>query len=705
MKKIKPVYLNRELSWIDFNARVLDQALKREKPVLERLKFLSIVSSNFDEFFMVRIAALKRAIRNGGGVDLAGMTPAKQFAEAVIRIKNIVTQQYECFNTQILPDMEAAGIPYVAPSEYSLQDVAYVEDYFRREVQPLLTPLRFEEDQALPSIGNLRLHAAFLLRPKDKNTDDEGDLLSIVQIPASLPRIVWLPKNETAARSWTLIDHVVALCGEDLYPGYSVLERTLFKLTRDADFAVDEERDEDFVEAMEQVLVKRELSIPVRLSISPESPCIRDTLAERLELQREDIYEMPGPIDLRTLMDLATSNEFPHLYDDSWRHLLPPFFDPEEDLWASIQMEDRYLHFPYNSFDPVVRFFREAAEDPNVAAIKVTLYRTSGDSPIVKALEHAARNGKQVTALVELKARFDEGRNITWAARLEQAGVIVVYGLASLKVHAKAALVVRRESVGIKRYIYLSTGNFNDRTARLYGDIGYFTCDDLIAYETGLFFNVITGYSSHSLFSTLALAPATLKFKLIEMIEREITRANQHQSARIMLKCNSLSDKDIIDALYRASCAGVEVLLNIRGICLLIPGTVGLSENIRVVSTIDRYLEHARIYWFANGGSEEVYLSSADLMTRNLEKRVELMFPVIQDEQRHHLTELLLGYFDDHVSAYELQKDGKWCAVKNEKHADTRPAQQRIYETMGRRCEMVSAGTQGAFKIRRKPVI
>ena len=386
MKKIQPQYLNRELSWIDFNARVLAQALKREKPVLGRLKVLSIVSSNFDEFFMVRIAALKRAIRNGAGLDLAGMTPREQFAEAVIRIKRIVTQQYECFNAQILPDMAAAGLRYIAPEHYSLQDASYLENYFKREIQPLLTPLRFEEEQALPSIGNLRLHAAFLLRLKENKKDkqdgdpleEQRDLLSIVQIPASLPRIVWLPSNDTAIRSWTLIDHVVAFCGEELYPGYSVIERTLFKLTRDADFAVDEERDDDFVEAMEQVLVDRELSMPVRLYISPESPHIRDTLAARLELHDDDIYEMPGPIDLRTLMDLASSSEFPRLRDTPWRHLLPPFFAMDEDFWASIQMEDRFLHYPYHSFDPVIRFFREAADDPAVSAIKVTLYRTSG---------------------------------------------------------------------------------------------------------------------------------------------------------------------------------------------------------------------------------------------------------------------------------------------------------------------------------------
>jgi polyphosphate kinase len=718
MEPVRPVYFNRDLSWIDFNARVLGEGLRPDLPPLDRLKFLSIVASNFDEFFMVRIAALKRAAAAGNAADPSGLSPAEQLSNAAAKIRGLVARQYSCLTEEILPQLAEAGLELVRPGAYSPTQARYLEALFEREVFPLLTPLRLDPEGDFPSAGNLRPHAAFLLArneaaakpgkgkkpaPPASPPADGNELCAIVQLPASLDRIVWLPIEAEGRSAWTLLDDVVLTWGHRLFPGYNIKEAGLFKITRDADFAVDEERDDDFIEAMEEVLVGREQSPPVRLSVSAGNPLIRDLVAGRLGLDADDVYEMPGPIDLRSLMDLAAAKGFDHLREPVWTHWWPADLPEDEPLWERIRRRDVLIHLPYQSFDPVVRFFRDAAADPQVLAIKATLYRTSGDSPIVKALAEAAREGKQVTVLVELKARFDESRNIAWATRLEQAGVIVVYGIARLKVHAKAALAVRRETDGIKRYVYLATGNFNDRTARLYGDLGLFSANDDLAAEVGLFFNSITGYTAVQSMRKLAMAPIELKHKLLGLIDRETRRSNQEYPGAITAKMNSLADIDVINALYRASQAGVRIRLNIRGICMLVPGVPGLSDTISVISIVDRYLEHARIFHFANGGSDEVYLASADWMSRNLERRVELMFPVADAALKRRAMDILEAYFRDTSRARGLDADGAWTPLASPVGVLPYRAQAGFYAAVQADVEAAQRNPEREFVVRRRP--
>jgi len=529
MQKNKAVYINRDLSWIDFNARVLAEGLRADLPPLDRLKFLAIVSSNFDEFFMVRIAAIKRAQRAGAGVDPSGLSPEEQLREAARRIRSIVQRQYAGLTAEVLPALARAGLELVRPGSYSTVQMHFLESLFLREVYPTLTPLRVEDDADFPTIGNLRMHAAFLLTNQDIQAEPPTakDCIAVVQIPAALERIIWLPGEEDGKTRWALLDDVVLTWGYRLFAGYTVKEALLFKVTRDADFSVEEERDEDFIEAMAEVLVSREKSRPVRLSFSADSTRLRDELATRLGLAGDDCYEMPGPIDLRTLLELVSVKGFEQLREEPWKNCWPATLPEDEPLWDRIRQGDVMLHLPYQSFEPVIRLLQDAATDPQVLSIKMTLYRTSGDSPVVQALELAARNGKHVTVLVELKARFDEERNISWANRLEEAGVIVVYGIARLKVHAKACLIVRRESDGVRRYVHLSTGNYNDKTARLYGDIGIITANEDLAYDANLFFNMITGYSAIQSMRKLVVAPMNLKHRLIELIDREAQRSSQ----------------------------------------------------------------------------------------------------------------------------------------------------------------------------------
>jgi polyphosphate kinase len=670
-------YFNRDLSWIDFNSRVLDEGLRKELPPLERFRFLSIVSSNLDEFFMVRVAGLKHALRSGGsGGDISGMPPAEQLREISARIRDLIRRQYDCFLEEVLPALARGGLELIRPGSYSPAQSDYLESFFMTRIYPALTPLRIEDGEPLPSIDSFSMNAAFLLVP-----ENSVDCIAMVQIPAGMNRIIWLPEETAAGISggdypatgggktvtraqWALLDDLLIAWGGKFFPGLQVKETMLFKVNRDADFSVDEKRDEDFIEAMEEVLEGREKSRAVRMVYSPGSPRLRDELARRLSLEEDDIYSMDGPLNLGSLLDLANAPGFDQLREKPRRIYPCPGFAGDESLWDRISQGDVLIHLPYQSFDPVVRFFQEAAADPQVVAIKTALYRTSGNSPIIRALEEAAMNGKQVTALVELKARFDEERNISWANRLEKAGVIVVYGLAHLKVHAKVTLVIRREEDRVKRYVHLSTGNYNDKTARLYEDLGIFTCREDIAFDTGLLFNMITGYSAIQSMRKLVIAPTGLKRRLLELISREASRSDPANPGKIMAKINSLADPEIIDALYQASQAGVHILLCVRGINMLVPGVPGLSEHIRVISVIDRYLEHSRILYFANGGAEELYLSSADWMPRNLDRRVELMFPILQDDFRVRLRETLELYFRDNCQARQLGSDGNWTLLR-----------------------------------------
>lgn len=702
MRDAEAVFFNRDLSWLEFNARVLEEALRKDLPILERLKFLTIVSSNFDEFFMVRVAAIKEAAELGLSHDPAGLHPEKQIQEISVKVKDILERQYVCLNNEILPALAEAGLELVRPEAYDMFQRKYFETFFLEEIFPALTPLRFESEGELPAIANLKLYIAFLL--KKENAFDEDSYVSVVQVPASMDRIVWFPVEQDGKIRWTFLDDIIYTFGDALFPGYIVQEKLIFKITRDADFSVDEKRDEDFIEAMEEVLFDREHSQIVRMVFNSREYQLIKILSSRMNLSDEDLYEVKGPLDLRTLTELVNIRGFDDLKDKPRKNFLPPDVTNDKPLWDRISQADLMFHFPYHSFDPVIRFFQDAAADPDVVSIKATLYRTSGDSPIVKALEHAALSGKQVTVVMELKARFDEERNIAWANRLERAGVIVVYGLARLKVHAKAALVIRRESNGIKRYVHLSTGNYNDKTVKLYGDICLFTAESYIASDISLLFNMITGYSVINNTNRLIIAPIALKTKLISLINRETERAAKEKPGKIIAKMNSLGDTDVIKALYRASQAGVKIQLNVRGICMLVPGISGLSENIEVISIVDRYLEHSRIFYFSNGGADEYYLSSADWMTRNLERRIELMFPILHEDVIKQVSHILNCYFKDNCQARVLQKDGSWIRRKPLKDEPVFNAQEYFYQSIKELTGNAWAPKQ-EFIVRRSPPI
>ena len=696
-----PIFFNRDISWIDFNERILEESLRKALLPLDRLKFLSIVASNFDEFFMVRVAALKQLIKSGNQINpILELDPIEQFKIMSKKIHSIVQRQYTCLEEEIFPSLASAGLELVRPDTYSIHHIDYLESFFTQKIYPILTPLKIEADKSIPFIEHRCLHVVFLL--SSENTGDT-EYVSIIQIPPVLDRIIFLPKeSESNKIRYTLLEDVVMTWGEYLYQGYQVRERMLLKINRDADFSVDEKRDEDFVSAMEEVLENREKSMVVRMVYSSGSDRIRDILREKLALLTEDTYEINGPMNLSDLLVLLEISGFEHLREAPWKIYENPKFTEDESLWERISQEDVMLHLPYQSFDPVVRFFQTAATDPQVISIKTALYRTSGNSPIIKALEQAALNGKHVTALVELKARFDEERNISWANRLEKAGVIVIYGIARLKVHAKVSVVIRREDNRIKRYVHLSTGNYNEKTARLYEDIGIFTARDNIAFDVGLLFNMITGYSVIQSMRKLVIAPTSLKRRLLELIEQEIMRSSEEYSGKIIAKMNSLADIEVINALYAASKAGVKVFLNVRGICMLVPGVPNLSENIRVVSVIDHYLEHSRIFYFANGGEGELFLSSADWMPRNLDKRIELMFPVLQEDIKKEVYSILESYFQDNCQSWILSQDGKWTRRKAEKGEKLFRAQTHLLSCAKEMAER-SLSVKEEFIVRRRP--
>lgn len=702
-QKAKPekVYINRELSWVEFNARVLDEGMNPSNPPLERLKFLSIVSSNFDEFFMVRVAALKRQERLGNKLTCpSGLRPSITLRRVAQRVKQIVSAQYEYLMDVLLPELAANGVGMIAPADYTPDQRNYVHEVFENQIFPTLTPLGVKAEGPLPLSGNLRLMLAFKLRGADATARD-AQRLAIVPIPDNLDRMYSLPAEE-GSHAFTMIEDVIVQCAAALFSGYEIVEHAVFQVTRDADLSVDEERDEDFLEAMQEVLLKREHSAVVRLAISAHSASLKRTLSRMLRLRASEIYDIPGPLDLRTFMSLAMLPGFDSLRDPAWPPQQPHDIPQDANLWQLLKERDVLIHRPYESFDPVVRLVAEAANDPNVLAIKMTLYRTSGDSPIIRALERAARNGKHVTVLVELKARFDEGRNIEWAQQLERVGAIVIYGIARLKVHSKAILIVRRERTGIVRYVHLGTGNYNDKTAKLYTDMGFMSTREDLSYDIALFFNTITGYSTVPDMRKLVMAPAQLRPRLVSLIQREIDRNSAHSPGLIMAKMNSLVDPVIIEKLCEASAAGVKIELNVRGICCVRPGVAGVSSNIRVVSIVDRFLEHSRIFYFKNGGNEEVYLSSADWMPRNLDGRVELMFPIEGREHKQRTVEALQLFFSDNVKSHVLQSDGTYR--RSQPHGREEPirCQEVFYRQAKLRASSARSHRARSFVVRRK---
>jgi polyphosphate kinase len=685
-RKDPELFLNRELSWLAFNGRVLEEATDPTNPLLERLKFATIVASNLDEFFMVRVAAVKNAIAEGDTApDLAGLTPSQQLQEISARAHEMVDTLYRSLGTEILAGLAGREIRLVPVAGLDAGARASLARHFRDEILPALTPLAIDTSRPFPMLAGLSLNVAVLLSPNDGETKPR---LGVVQVPARLRRLVRLPGSGTA---YALLEDLIRAELPSLFPGQSVLESAAFRVTRDAEMDLDDEGG-DYLEAIQEELKKRRKSQVVRLeSEAIASDALLQELTERLDVEPRDIYRVAGPVDIRALFGLV---ELPALEDlrDAPLKPLQALDDAERgDMFALIEQRDVLVHNPYESFDPVVAFVSQAADDPDVLAIKQTLYRTSGDSPIVRALGRAAEHGKQVTVLVELLARFDEQSNIRWARSLEESGAHVIYGVRGYKTHAKICLVVRRGRDGIKRFVHLGTGNYNDKTARLYTDFGLLTADPEIGKDASAFFNALTGYSDPPRMKKLAMAPTQLRERVLSLIERERRRAESGQAAEISAKMNSLVDEDIIRALYEASRAGVRIRLNVRGICCLRPGVKGVSDRIEVISIVDRFLEHARIFHFRNGGDEEVYLASADWMPRNLDRRVELLFPVQSPECRSRVLAALEAMFQDNVKARRLMPDGTYKRRKPGKGEEPFRVQAHLYREAQRALERARA--------------
>lgn len=706
---MEPRFFNRELSWIEFNNRVLYQALRKEIPLMERIQFLSIVTSNFDEFFQVRVASVKRTMmENPEFVDISGLTSEMVLHQISSRCHQISNVQHDCIKNDIIPELESKNIIYVKPENFTRQQADYAQNLFKTEIFPLLTPLR-TDTEVFPTVANLSLYAAFLLKPisgiRNSNEELKGndDLprIALVQIPQGIQPIVWLP-SENHKKMFACTEEIVAEYGTHLFPGFAVEETLIFKISRDADFAVEEDSGQNFIHEMEKVLIQRKYSFVVRMTCNKTSETISKFLIEKFNLSSEDVYFVDDFVDPSILPELRSVDENGKMSFPKWQHFYPSDLPQDEPYWDVLKQRDVLLHVPYESYDPVINFLNDAADDPNVLTIKMTLYRTGKDSPIVKALERAAQNGKQVVVLVELKARFDEERNIAWANELEESGVTVIYGLVDLKVHAKILMVMRRESDSIVRYAHLATGNYNPKTAKQYSDLSIFTTNYDIVNDATQFFNLVTGYSTLQNMKQLAMAPVTLKSRLLSMIQREIDRSDLERPGLIIAKMNSLTHSEVISALYKASQAGVKILLNVRGICMLVPGVPGLSENIKVVSIVDRYLEHARIFYFQNGGAEEIYLSSADWMNRNLDRRIELMFPVLDHDVFKEVKSILNTYFEDNTNAQVLKENGTWEPVKRNPDEKEKRAQEILYKKYKRRADSANKEPKIEFQVRRK---
>lgn len=650
--------INRELSWLEFNRRVLEEAQDPSLPLLERLKFLAITGSNLDEFFMVRVGGLQQLHAQGVRLaDASGRTPARQLIEISERVHQIVTDQYRCLSESIEPGLRDAGICRRRPDELTLAQQRHLREVFQNQIFPVLTPIAVPSLRDFPLLRGLTLHLAVRLAPESPHT--RRHRYAIVPVPRNLPRFIPVPAE--GRYEYVLLEDVIGRELDSLFTGESILECVPFRITRNADMAVREDLAGDLLQQMKEVLTARQLSDCVRLEIGrPMSPQLLRFLRRALRVATRDVYETLGPLDLAAYHSLATLSGFDHLRFTPWPPQPTPDWDGQASLFEVLARKDLLLHHPYESFDPVVRLVQEAADDPDVLAIKQILYRTSRNSPIVAALMRAAQRGKQVTAVVELKARFDEARNIEWAQALEHAGVQVIYGLRRLKVHAKLCLIVRREPTGLRRYCHFGTGNYNELTAQLYSDISFLTSDPTYGADAAAFFNTITGYSQPTQYRKLDAAPLTLRARLLDLIDGERRRREQNQPARIRAKINSLVDPEIIHALYRASQAGVDIQLCVRGVCCLQPGVRGLSENIRVISIIDRFLEHSRILEFHHGGDDLLFISSADWMPRNLDRRVELLVPIESPALRARLRQILDITFEDNAKARLMLPEGRY---------------------------------------------
>ena len=657
-------FLNRELSWLEFNQRVLDEALDRENPLLERLKFLCIVSSNLDEFFEVRVAGLKQQIESDVVErSLDGRTSSEVFRAVVARIRRMVDQQYACWRNELMPALSRNGIRLLSFNKLDAADTAWVEQFYRTQVRPVLTPLAIDPAHPFPQLLNKSLN--LIVRLEMDKGGESLKHMAVVQIPRILSRIVKLPRSDSR-RDYVLLGRLIGHYLADLFPGTRILGYWPFRVTRNSELYIDEEEGANLLKAVENELHNRRKGDAVRLEVDHECPPeIAHTLLRTLRLTEDDLHRIDGPLNPTQLMALYEGDHSPELRDLPFVAPVAASVRGQTDLFAAIRERDILLHHPYEKFTTVLGFLEQAASDPDVLAIKQTLYRTGGDRRIIGALESAVRHGKQVTAVVELRARFDEANNIQWARHLEEAGVHVVYGLVGYKIHSKSTLVVRREGHQIRRYVHLATGNYNPSTAKLYTDIGLLTCRPDFGEDVTNFFNLLTGICQFLGMRKLLVAPFELHRRLLELIARETQHARQDLPARIIAKFNSLADPQTIEALYQASQAGVQIDLIVRGICCLRPGVKGLSDNIRVRSIVDRFLEHSRIYYFENACQPEVFVSSADWLPRNFFRRIELAFPIEDGNLRERIiSEILAVSLADNTRARFLQPDGSYQVAK-----------------------------------------
>ena len=662
-------YENRELSWLKFDARVLNEAKDKSIPLLERLKFVSITSSNLDEFFMVRVASLKDMVHaDYRKRDIAGMTASEQLDRINTATRKLVESQYNTYNRSLVPLMAANGIHIIEKyEELTAEQAAYVDRYFEEDVYPVLTPMAVDASRPFPLIRNKTLNIAALLSSKKDEKHKDAVEFATVQVPGVLPRLVPIPADtsenfgEVEGRTFILLEQIIEKNIDNLFLNYHVLCAHPYRVMRNADLPIDEDEAADLLKEIQKQLKKRQWGEVIRLEVeaSVDKKLLR-FLKDELKVAEEDIFQISGPIDLTFLMKMYGLSGCDSLRYEPYKPQRVPEIEPGEDIFEAIRVGDILLHHPYETFDPVVDFIRQAASDPDVLAIKQTLYRVSGNSPIIASLAQAAENGKQVSVLVELKARFDEENNIVWAKKLEQAGCHVIYGLVGLKTHSKIALVVRREEDGIRRYVHLGTGNYNDSTAKLYTDCGIFTCNEAIGEDATAVFNMLSGYSEPLSWNELVLAPIWLRTRFMRLIARETKHAREGKPAKIVAKMNSLCDEGIIAALYEASAAGVEIELIVRGICCLKVGIPGISENIHVRSIVGNFLEHSRIFFFLNDGEEELYMGSADWMPRNLDRRVEILFPVLDDTLKEKVKHILDVELADNTKAHVLKPDGEY---------------------------------------------
>ncbi|MBA2874179.1 RNA degradosome polyphosphate kinase [Thermaerobacillus caldiproteolyticus] len=660
-------YNNRELSWLSFNERVLQEAFDERNPLLERLKFLAIFSSNLDEFFMVRVAGLKDQVKAGLNKpeNKAGLTPKQQLKKISEKVHELVRVQYQFYNDVLLPMLEKEHISLVSMGELSKEQRDYLQHYFIEQIFPVLTPMAIDAYRPFPTLLSKSLNLAIVL--EDEQEEEKRRKLAIVQVPSVLHRFIRLP-SEQGRFVYILLEDVIAAHIDILFKGYTVVSVTQFRITRNADLTIHEEGARDLLKEIEKELKKRKWGAAVRLEMSKHGfdPFIFMYLLDELKIHGRDVYQIDGPLDLTFLFqfykELSTFKE--HLVYETLIPQPPRDLDSDEDIFEKALQQDILLHHPYESFEPVIDFVSDAADDPHVLAIKQTLYRVSGDSPIIEALKRAVENGKQVTVLVELRARFDEENNVQWAKELERAGCHVIYGITHLKTHSKITLVVRRRNGKIERFVHLGTGNYNDVTAKLYTDLGLITSNREIGEDATNFFNYLSGYMEKPEFHHLSVAPFDLRRDFIRLIDEEIRFHRQYGNGRIIAKMNSLTDKELIMKMYEASQAGVTIDLIVRGICCLRPRIPGVSENIRVRSIVGRFLEHSRIYYFHHNGAEKVFLSSADMMTRNMEKRVEILVPIFAEHLKQRIMKILSIMLADNVKAREQDENGDYHYVK-----------------------------------------